>query len=290
MSRFNHTVENHVHLEVYFVFTFLCRAMSLTIQSDYLVCPECGSLGECTHDWDELHASNLSLRLDHHLEHDTCYEMISNTGIPPNVEVFNTYGETLTNSQLLNQYGFVLDVNEHDRLEWSAQEILDACVQSEETEDCVVARIFKAGEVILNSLSNLSYFFNHSQLVCRGLDAQSLYLNDEGNISAGLWASLAAFALLSRFQFTDNIIDSEKQLTEIAEIQLRMESFSEEADNRVERSPASDIVLQIARYVDNLCDRRKRQSGKPDSFECNLSDLLEVSQCHLLHLVAINGS
>ena len=260
--------------------------MSLTFQSDYLVCPECGSLRECAHDWGEPRTSNFSLSLDH--EHDNCYEMVSNTGIAPNSEVFNTYGETLTNSQLLNQYGFVLDVNENDRLLWSAQEILELYAEGERTDERLNTAILKAGGVLLSSLLNLSDFFDHSQLVCREpVKEHGLYLNEEGKISAGLWALLTASAV-SSLQIRD---DLGKLLTEIVDVQLLMESFSEEGFNRAEEnSPASDIVLQTARSVIHLCDRRKRKSGKPNSFNCNLSDLLEVSVNHLSHLVATKGN
>jgi hypothetical protein len=58
--------------------------------------------------------------------HDTdAYEMISNLPILPHSEVFNTYGETLTNAQLLAQYGFVLDANENDSITWEINELRD---------------------------------------------------------------------------------------------------------------------------------------------------------------------
>jgi hypothetical protein len=214
--------------------------------------------------------------------------MVSNIGIPPNSEIFNTYGETLSNAQLLNLYGFVLDVNENDRLIWSAPEILDVCAEGKRAEERVEAAVSNAGDVLLGSLLNLPHFFDQSQLVCHDSDGgQGLYLNDEGKISAGLWALLAAFALVSRFQTTEIAVDSGELLAEIIDTQLRIESFSEDTDDKVEtNSRASNIVIQIARSVVNLCDRRKKQSGKADSFECNLSDLLEVSVRHLFDLVA----
>jgi len=258
--------------------------MSLTFQSDYLVCPECGSLRECAHDWDGLRTSNISHHLDHHNhEHDNCYEMVSNTGIAPNSEIFNTYGETLSNSQLLNQYGFVLDVNENDRLLWSAREILDVCAEDERTvtEERVKSSILKAADSLLDVLLDYPHFFDQSQLVCRQPDGEhELYLNDEGKVSASLWALLTAFSM-SSLQITDIVIDFEKQSTEIIDVQLRME----EGDDMDEgKSPASGLVLQTARSVVNLCYRRKRKSGKPNSFDHNLSDLLEVS-VHFFHLV-----
>jgi hypothetical protein len=40
--------------------------------------------------------------------------------------VFNTYGETLTNAQLLARYGFVLDSNDNDVIAWDLEELVDA--------------------------------------------------------------------------------------------------------------------------------------------------------------------
>ncbi|KAH8116424.1 hypothetical protein DFH11DRAFT_1209779 [Phellopilus nigrolimitatus] len=92
---FNHSLENHTHLE-----------------SDHDVCSSCGSLAECLHDAEDadntkegthgLQAGQIVSDSDpssKELE-DTC-EMVANAFIPPFAEVFNTYGEHLTNAQLL---------------------------------------------------------------------------------------------------------------------------------------------------------------------------------------------
>ncbi|KAI0791620.1 hypothetical protein BC629DRAFT_375615 [Irpex lacteus] len=158
---FNHTQENHVHLE-----------------SEYDVCTSCGSLEQCPHDQDDAEEIIASSRSAHTTtttpaipveSHnraqllgsrsrlpvtseaevareaslsktavgiyapmaastaatanstgnresdsvDTC-DMVANLVIPPGEEVFNTYGEHLTNAQLLARYGFALDGNEND--------------------------------------------------------------------------------------------------------------------------------------------------------------------------------
>ncbi|EKM50379.1 uncharacterized protein PHACADRAFT_152301 [Phanerochaete carnosa HHB-10118-sp] len=150
---FNHTVENHIHLE-----------------SEFDVCVSCGSLAQCPHDLEEDNenvpigkkdpsnapstryldagprtqwrrtaqanacptaAAEPVLRFAHPNddiilptrtteEADTC-DMVSNRLIPAGEEVFNTYGEQLTNAQLLARYGFALDGNENDIVgfEWA---------------------------------------------------------------------------------------------------------------------------------------------------------------------------
>ena len=49
--------------------------------------------------------------------------MVTIASVPPFTEVFNTYGERLTNAQLLGRYGFLLDGNEYDALDWSTREM-----------------------------------------------------------------------------------------------------------------------------------------------------------------------
>ncbi|KAL5531645.1 hypothetical protein ACEPAG_4522 [Sanghuangporus baumii] len=101
---FNHNLENQVHLE-----------------SDHEVCRLCGSLNECSHDTKDEESSEHapsppSIAAD--TFENTC-DMVTNAPILPFTQVFNTYGEHLTNAQLLVRYGFVLDVNENDVLAWN---------------------------------------------------------------------------------------------------------------------------------------------------------------------------
>lgn len=212
--------------------------------------------------------------------------MVSDIGIAPNSEVFNTYGGSLTNAQLLNQYGFVLDVNENDRFVWSVGEVFDVVFHGERVEQDFEAAILSASSDVLGSLSNLPHFFDQSELLCHEPDGGccDLYLNDEGKISAGLWALLAAFVLKSGRWATDN---SEMQLTEIVDAQLQMESFSDQGvEDKEESSPAIDVVLQIAEAVICLCERRKRETGKSNSLDYNMSDWLEVGALYFYHQVA----
>jgi len=95
----------------------------------------CGSLEECPHDREDndgldsqpTSASAFGTTIaktkspascsEAHLA-DGTYDMVSNAPILPYSEVFNTYGENLTNGQLLVRYGFSLDENENDCITW----------------------------------------------------------------------------------------------------------------------------------------------------------------------------
>lgn len=52
------------------------------------------------------------------------YEVVSNTPIMPHEQVYNTYGESLTNAHLLIHYGFLLDGNENNVIQWNEEELL----------------------------------------------------------------------------------------------------------------------------------------------------------------------
>lgn len=57
-----------------------------------------------------------------HYNVDTC-EMVTNDVVYPFSEIYNTYGDELTNAQLLIRYGFLLDNNENDTIAWDKNEV-----------------------------------------------------------------------------------------------------------------------------------------------------------------------
>lgn len=127
-------------LSVHFPFI----ATMFATKSDHEVCRLCGSLTECPHDTEagdkvEPRASPLSTTTT--AFENTC-DMVTRAPILPFSEVFNTYGEHLTNAQLLAHYGFVLDVNENDVTSWDdaslcrfAEILHDSTVVGEDTQD-----------------------------------------------------------------------------------------------------------------------------------------------------------
>jgi hypothetical protein len=90
----------------------------IPLQSDYNVCNVCGSLAECSHDSGQFDGPD-TMMVPCASDADAMYEMITNAAIPPHAEIFNTYGSTLTNAQLLARYGFILeDGNANDGVGW----------------------------------------------------------------------------------------------------------------------------------------------------------------------------
>ncbi|EPQ56414.1 hypothetical protein GLOTRDRAFT_138148 [Gloeophyllum trabeum ATCC 11539] len=125
---FDHANENHVHLE-----------------SDFDVCVVCGALDECPHDsetWDASPRGSSSSPMTSRLgllsseiapstsadcpsryDADNTCDMVSNIPVIADTEVFNTYGERLSNASLLVRYGFMIEGNEWDSVAWTLEDV-----------------------------------------------------------------------------------------------------------------------------------------------------------------------
>ncbi|KAG6830432.1 hypothetical protein H0H92_000735 [Tricholoma furcatifolium] len=266
---FNHTQENHVHLE-----------------TEFNVCAQCGSLYECPHDTED---SNTLRPVDRRNithpatseEFDSFYEMVSNASISPGEEVFNTYGETLTNAELLCRYGFILDANENDRVHLDFSDILNITtdlsnsgVQFTQTEadwDMIIQRFGDEGVYSLVSESSLIYYEE-------GNHGRAFSLDADGRVSHRLWTVLA-LPLCLRVDRSDigNAINlSGAHLKAFLEFQLIVEAADETYDGRLAAHQLSDEIAVLARTVMNLCATRKARSGSQQLHNTgDLNDLLD---------------
>ncbi|GLB37822.1 putative saccharomyces cerevisiae YBR030w [Lyophyllum shimeji] len=274
---FNHSQENHVHLE-----------------TEFHVCPECGSLLECQHDADASENEKaMPRRLQGKVAHpreesdfDSYYEMVSNAPISPHEEVFNTYGETLTNTQLLAQYGFVLDVNENDCLHWDFQEVYTCCaafagvsissrLEVESVRSAAIQSV--ARQRALERIADSSLVYLHADM-----SDSSLCVDADGRISHQLWILLALpFCLQGdRVGLVDSPGDITAHLEALLESQLALENTGEmnsDEDNDYQLSPSDGPILEgLARSLINLCAARKSRLGKDPSDSRNLNDILDA--------------
>lgn len=156
---FNHTEENHVHLE-----------------TDWQVCRECGSLDKCEHDAQEKTSNDLGGRK---LEHS--YDMVLNASLPTDetgegAEVYNTYDSRgIDNVHLLSRYGFILEGNSRDVVLFATEEVIQAGGITTAIDDAVGEFGFGSSEMINTAIHDL------------GIDA-------EGRISLKLWAAFVPAA------------------------------------------------------------------------------------------------
>jgi SET domain-containing protein 6 len=160
---FNHTEENHVHLE-----------------TDWQVCSECGSLEMCEHDAQENTSNVLGGRK---LEHS--YDMVLNASLPTDKtgedgEVYNTYDSRgIDNVHLLCRYGFTLEGNSRDVVLFATEEVIEAGGIATAIDDAIGEFGFGSSEMINTAIRDL------------GIDA-------EGRISFRIWAAFVPAANLMR--------------------------------------------------------------------------------------------
>ncbi|KAG7448678.1 SET domain-containing protein [Guyanagaster necrorhizus] len=212
---FNHSQENHVHLE-----------------SEYDVCPECGSLKECPHD-DEPSLAPENLE-DH-------FEMVSNTLIPSHGEVFNTYGETLSNAQLLLRYGFILDVNDNDQVIWGIDELLEDAPE----------HITDAWRSIDIPTETWQDRFSGSELVRHHSGKPVFCVDCDGRVSHHVWLFYALLACVHlRYDYS---------LVVIADRLVEREGL----DDQSFTSTVDRVIADIAASIIALCMKRQAQLGDP---------------------------
>jgi len=248
-------------------------------------------LHECIHDKEE----SIRLDDDYNLpprtprysdDHDMFYEMVSNMAIPPLSEIFNTYGEGLANAQLLNQYGFILDVNDNDRLFWTMEEVLRLVLPDDfmEINNRNMTHQLAETSTLLQD-ANLGPVLSESNLVYweDNNDKNLLSINGEGALSQGLWIllftlSIQHYPLIPRG-------DLELVLSSVIKLLIQFESmggddYSDDAFSTDETGIMNmGILLRIAAMAVNLCKDRKLRSGKAGSENVDLSNAMEVRMC-----------
>ncbi|KAJ7490544.1 hypothetical protein FB451DRAFT_621547 [Mycena latifolia] len=261
---FNHAQENHVHLE-----------------SDFDVCPDCGSLQRCVHDDT---TADFDSRPTIAGDAEEFYEMVANMAIPPNTEVFNTYGETLSNAELLVQYGFILEGNDNDRLTWTLHDLAQFSEHYLADWSSVGGR--RHFEDLLSSLIALPWDrISESELV--HLDRTHAFsLNADATISHGLWLYFALLLVSRRNELT--LSDNSRNavivvlLEEILECQLTLElhSASEapplpgDGDADASASPYG-VILEMTRLLASLCRARTGAGGARRASTAELGDILD---------------
>jgi hypothetical protein len=199
--------------------------------------------------------------------------MVSNAEIQPYEEVFNTYGEGLCNAQLLVQYGFILDPNDNDVLNFDTNEIL-----------CLLSSTDTSSEVPLSQHtdftpyadSNLVFPYTHSP------SKSAFCIDSDGKISSQLWIFL--LRLLYRNAGHSNLFRMDDLRTFIT-AQTVLENITRDGrscstgDGNDELDPACVAMLvEVARAVVRLCEMRKTAIGHPNYVGENLGELLDVSQ------------
>ncbi|KAI0305945.1 hypothetical protein B0F90DRAFT_946723 [Multifurca ochricompacta] len=223
---FNHAQDNSVHL-----------------QCDYDVCTSCGSLGECPHDAETLEDMDvLATPAGMEDPENTC-EMVVNAVVAPGEEVFNTYGATLKNAELLVRYGFMLEANDNDILTWTIEEIWDA-----------------AGAVLADPRE-----YCWDKEADYDENRNPLYMTADGALSCKLWLAIA-LATLKRQGTTIEVAHTRQLLTSMTRAQIQLErrqavgrSEGDGVDN-----DAYEALDRLIRTIGELCTRRLDRISRID--------------------------
>lgn len=204
-------------------------------------------------------------------EQEDDYHMVSVSSIPPGVEVFNTYGESLTNAQLLTQYGFILEANENDVLVWDMEQVLDLIPDKLITMHDVL-RSWKQlcqEDWTLASASGILYLVN-----AEASGNHHCALNGDGKISHPLWIIAA---LISVSQKNGGFSEKTSQpllshLRSLLDAQCRVEKHLEtqgdsedQIDGQIGGCTCDSTVWkeleQVCQLIIRLCVDRKSKTG-----------------------------
>lgn len=251
------------------------------------------------------------------LDQDAFFEMACVSPIEPQAEVFNTYGDTLGNAQLLTQYGFILDGNDNDNLSWDIDEIryfLETMTPSTAPDSIVSLwrEILKSRPIAFESL-NESHLVYHNPAD----RAPNLCINGDGRVSHQLWlllflhghAQIKAEALDCGAEGSSDVHASDiviRQVGEAVSLQLDLERqhdlLDEDDDDgddhggdgrdrnvyspEMTRAPVPttatpftdpEWIGRVGQSLTRLCVLRREGSGKEGTLDNNLGDILDVS-------------
>ena len=212
--------------------------------------------------------------------------MVSNAYIPPFSEIFNTYGDDLTNAQLLCQYGFILDMNDNDRVSWTATEVLRVLAPGQFADSDFEEFLTRTLPLIPIDHA----LFEHSQLVyLNPLTTDEFCLNSEGKISHHLWILLLFLACRAVRHCLS--VDSGVNLRGLLDLQLDLEILVSDDDDetspRIIDPELLGLLLQMSSLITTLCSERKHTSGRRESSNVDLFEILDVSLTRYLYLIYV---
>lgn len=162
--------------------------------------------------------------------------MVVNATISSGEEIFNTYGDKLTNAELLLRYGFALDVNENNVVSWTVPQALEVAAKSlaEVNHDLF--------EHILSEWTSDPTWDGSNMVVntaykgTSGGGSLSLHVTADGAITHSLWVLCALTAYGSGE--IGHGADVVQALSQVASAQCQLEQFVEDdVDDEVVDDP-----------------------------------------------------
>lgn len=195
--------------------------------------------------------------------------MVSNTDIPPHSEVFNTYGETLTNAQLLVQYGFILDVNENDHISWQYDNLVHSLDKIVTLSPTTPLGSSFPWSTIVQAFNPDILFISDSELISNHNERSAIFcINCEGKISWQLWLLITCYNCARVVPVDETIA----LLPQIGRYLVAQETHDGDVP---ENNLIPLLVKATVSAVVALCQQRKACLGDGKNLQ-NLGDMLDV--------------
>ena len=224
------------------------------MQTDDLVCPDCGRLDECEHDDLGEGGERVTTSKPGRIE------MIALRAIVGGGEVFNTYGGGLPNADLLRRSGFALDANPHDVVRWTTSRDVAASVAGRRwtVEDEQHWRT-----LVRTTASHMT----PSSFVVAAV-GHELFVDADAALSAPLWLLCA---LLADQEATED------GLLALADALAAVDDLDDDELGDLHSASISRKALgQLAQTVVSVLSARLRALHRPDLATAELLELQEV--------------
>ncbi|KAI5480827.1 SET domain containing protein [Pseudohyphozyma bogoriensis] len=251
---FDHQEANHVHFE-----------------SDDFVCPICGSFAQCVHDDDAADSAHSRRDLQPPVagEGDDAVDLRSDLPIEEGDIVYNTYGATLSNAKLATEYGFALEANSNDTIEFTLADIESSLSLPVGTKlGDLVAEVQQLQAQWVSIFGPLSSQ-EDDELVCQEQDRdRRFYLDADAHISPSLWLLLAIAASKNKHSSHNPTAHSLQQALTRQRQRFDSAQAGEEASSDSATSTIASALVQ-------LCSARRARMYKP---ELDSADILEMAE------------
>lgn len=237
------------------------------------------------------------------------YEMVSNSAILPHSQVFNSYGETLTNAQLLVRYGFALDDNENDCITWewsdlfasinetsgrlSRNDVMQLYTQAIELWPSTNSGWTHSGlvyspQMVTASAAVVKNTRLDPEKISNQVEHSVLCLNGDGKISHQLWLYCTLLGHQKVIRATNSGVEAIMgQLREVARLLMKLdeEVFLDSSHGVGQqrqligcpRTPILEVLSETVRTVLCLCRSRRARIGKDLLYASDVNKKLDVS-------------
>lgn len=204
-------------------------------------------------------------------EDDTC-DMVVERAIEAGEEVFNTYGQ-LSNAKLLASYGFLLEANEHDIIEFDLDEAVNLYLPYATRREVFIQR-FETFQTF-DHVSSI----NDDHPLLHPSDPARISIDADGRLSTGLW--LLALAAANDMAGAETHQEVVARLAEAvglmaSEQEVEVEDGAGAATRFIPAAEDVATISLVSQMVLQLCRSYRSRQHKADLGGADLLDLAEV--------------